>query len=93
MQGLKEDGDCKPERLKARIGKSIKKKPGRLDFVRGILSCDDDGVLTAIPTTGQDSHMLSGLARANCLIEFDEAAERLDENDLVTAQKLIWSEY
>lgn len=37
--------------------------------------------------------MLSGLARANCLIEFDEAAAKADENDLVTAQKLIWSEY
>lgn len=93
MQGLIEDGDCKPERLKARISRSLKKKPGRLDFVRGLLSLSDDGVLTAAPTAGQDSHMLSGLARANCLIEFDEEAAKLDEGDLVTIQKLIWSEY
>ncbi|HMP51785.1 MAG TPA: molybdopterin-binding protein, partial [Candidatus Melainabacteria bacterium] len=93
MQGLIDDRDFKPERLKARISRSLKKKPGRLDFVRGLLSLGDDGVLTAAPTAGQDSHMLSGLARANCLIEFDEKAAKLDEGDLVTIQKLIWSEY
>jgi molybdopterin molybdotransferase len=68
----------------------IKKKPGRMDFVRGILSCSPDAALQVLPTRGQDSHMLSGLATADCLINFPLDDERLEKGERAHVQRLDW---
>jgi molybdenum cofactor synthesis domain len=73
---------------KARTDGALKKRPGRLDFVRGILKCSPEGALHVLPTRGQDSHMLSGLAKANCLIHFDADSELIPEGELVNIQSL-----
>lgn len=75
--------------LKATLSKPLKKKPGRLDFVRGVVA-STDAQLTATPTTGQESHMLSGLAKANCLIHFaaDDAAKK--EGEQLPIDLLSW---
>lgn len=73
---------------KARTDGVLKKRPGRLDFVRGILKCSPDGALHVLPTRGQDSHMLSGLAKANCLIHFEADSELIPEGELVNIQSL-----
>ena len=45
----------------------LKKRPGRQDYQRGILSQGEDGPV--VDTTGlQGSHVLSGMSRANCFI-------------------------
>lgn len=72
--------------------KHLKKVPGRLDLVRGRLSCTADGHLKALATTGQDSHMLSGLAFADCLIHFGEDAEYLEEGRPVPIDLISWTE-
>ncbi len=74
----------------AAVERDMKKKPGRLDFVRGILSCSPDGALNVLPTRGQDSHMLSGLAKANCLIQFPADAEHLPQGQCVRLERLDW---
>lgn len=69
---LKMMGSVNPENetAVATLKTGLKKKPGRLDFVRGIASHTPDGLLEVAPTVGQDSHMISGLAQADCLIHF-----------------------
>ncbi len=74
----------------AALERDMKKKPGRLDFVRGILSCSPDGALNVLPTRGQDSHMLSGLAKADCLIQFPADDERLSQGQCARLERLDW---
>lgn len=74
----------------ASLERDMKKKPGRLDFVRGILSCSADGALNVLPVRGQDSHMLSGLANADCLIHFPASEERLSQGQCVRLERLDW---
>lgn len=90
FQGLK--GTTK-ELWKARILEDRKKKAGRLDFVRATLSTGDDAILTTLPTQGQDSHMLSGLAKAEALIHFEQDESFIEKDSLVTVQQLNWNNY
>jgi molybdopterin molybdotransferase len=77
-------------RVKANLKNATKKNDARLDFMRGRLSEDLDGQLEALPTKGQQSHMLSGLAQANCLIHFPLELDSLQENDRVVVDLLKW---
>ncbi|HEY9713137.1 MAG TPA: hypothetical protein V6C72_06685, partial [Chroococcales cyanobacterium] len=72
--------------------KQMKKKPGRLDFVRGTLAVNESGEKTVRATVGQDSHMLSGLATADHLIHFARQAELLAVGELVEIDHLSWTE-
>ncbi|PID61911.1 MAG: molybdopterin molybdenumtransferase MoeA [Gammaproteobacteria bacterium] len=48
----------------------LEKDAGRVEFQRGTLVVDEQGA--GVSTTGaQDSHMLSSLVRADCLVELD----------------------
>jgi molybdopterin molybdotransferase len=75
----------------ARLARNLKKKAGRLDFVRGKLDTLE-GQLSAMPVTGQESHMLSGLAQANCLLHFEQDLEFLPEGENITVNLLNWYE-
>lgn len=79
-----------PIKLQAILTTSLRKKAGRLEFVRGIMAVKGEQ-LTVTPTFGQDSHMLSGISRANCLIHFPINQELLSEWDSVTVEPLNWS--
>lgn len=79
-----------PRRQTARLTASLKKRPGRLEFVRGILSRTEAGYVVS-PATGQQSHMLGGLAASNCLIDFPLDAEELAEGQEVSVIWLGWS--
>ncbi|VAX12929.1 Molybdopterin molybdenumtransferase [hydrothermal vent metagenome] len=56
-----------PLRLKLRCLDKLKKKPGRLDFQRGILQYDGDELVVR-GVGAQGSHILSSMSRANCFI-------------------------
>jgi molybdopterin molybdotransferase len=73
------------------LTQDIKKKPGRMEFVRGILK-RQNGIFTVSPTRGQDSHMLSGLAHANCLIHFASEEATLRQGERVSITPLRWAE-
>jgi molybdopterin molybdotransferase len=79
-------------RQTARLSRSLKKKPGRLDFVRAVAAWSETGQLQVVPTTGQDSHMLSGLAKANSLIHFDSNLSTVDADEEVPLEWLSWSD-
>ncbi|MBS1995713.1 MAG: molybdopterin molybdotransferase MoeA [Cyanobacteria bacterium SZAS LIN-2] len=89
MQGLSE----KEQRITtARLKRNLKKKAGRLDFVRGTLESGEDGALVAQATSGQESHMLTGLAQADCLMLFDSDLEFLPEGAAIPVQLINWHE-
>lgn len=76
-------------RFKAALSGALRKKPGRQEFVRGLVSYN--GSFRVRPAQGQDSHMLGGLAAANCLIDFPSSEDRLQDNALVDVELLSWS--
>jgi len=82
-----------PLSFKAVLGEQLKKKPGRLEFVRGVLSLNSEGELIVMPAIGQDSHMMGGLAKANCLVHFSKEKEYVSEGVPVIVTLLNWSNY
>ena len=63
----------------------IKKKPGRLEFQRGILSQNKDG-LSVKPTNLQGSAILSSMTQANCFIILDLESGPIKKGDKVKVQ-------
>ena len=55
-------------RLRGTLAKAVKKAPGRRDFQRGIFTPTAQG-FSVEAFDAQDSHLLSGLAAANCLLD------------------------
>jgi molybdopterin molybdotransferase len=80
-----------PQTCHARLLGERRKPPGRLEWLRGILACQE-GAMIVEPTSGQDSHMLGGLARANCLIRFPQSADLLVDGEEVVVEPLTWHE-
>jgi molybdopterin molybdotransferase len=60
--------DIAPLRGSARLGRGLPANDEREDYLRATLSVGADGTLVAEPLGVQDSSMMSGLARADCLI-------------------------
>ena len=52
----------------ARCDSTLKKRPGRVEYQRGVLSRDENGQLRVIKTGAQGSGILSSMSRANCFI-------------------------
>lgn len=77
--------------FEAELSSSLKKKAGRLEFVRGIVSQNRTGGLIVMPTKGQDSHMLGGLAKANCLIHFPKKVQKISKDKKITISMLNWN--
>ena len=67
----------------ARLHADIHKRHGRREFIRGSLSCDDNGVLWAVPSTATGSHRLRATAEANALLVVPEAAQQLSAGDVI----------
>ena len=65
------------------------KKAGRLEWLRGVLG-SDDGNQTVTPVGAQGSHMLTGLARADSLIEIPADSEGIEHGDEVLVRRLCW---
>ena len=54
--------------LKARCDSRLKKRPGRVEYQRGILQKDQDGNLVVVKTGAQGSGILRSMSQANCFI-------------------------
>jgi molybdopterin biosynthesis enzyme len=55
-------------RVRALAGEDLRRRAdGKTHFVRVVVTGDEDGVLTVVPTSGQGSHQLTGLAGADGL--------------------------
>jgi molybdopterin biosynthesis enzyme len=49
------------------------------------------GSMWVTPVRGQESHMLTGLAQADCLINFSQNETHLSEGDVVEIIPLEWN--
>ena len=70
-------------RLQARSLEAIHKKPGRTEYVRGILSNHADGTLQVQSTGSQGSGLLSSMVHANCLMVLPPQQGHVAVADLV----------
>ena len=57
-----------PVRFRVKCASRLRKRPGRVEFQRGVLEHDDTGHLAVRSTGGQGSGILSSMHEANCFI-------------------------
>lgn len=86
LQALQGRRVTPPLRLQAATTSPLKKRPGRADYQRGILSQDGTGALTVRTTGPQGSHILSSMSQANCLIILPAATGDIEAGDMVTVE-------
>lgn len=72
-----------PLRLRVKAGSALRKRPGRTEFQRGILSPDAQGELVVNSWGRQGSGVLSSMSGANCLIRLPEACGNVEPGDPV----------
>ena len=78
--------DYRPLTIQVVCQSKLKKRAGRFEYQRGILSYDETGQLNVSATGKQGSGILTSMSRANCLILLDENCDGIDAGDLVTVQ-------
>ncbi len=83
---LEGEAVSEPLRLRATTLCKLKKRPGRKDFQRGILSSNQQGELVVDTTGIQGSHMLSSMAMANCFIVLQRDAGDIEAGEMVEVQ-------
>jgi len=86
MMGLSELDEPK---LSAELTDECHKKPGRMELVRGRLETAG-GRLLVRPTKRQGSHMMGGLAAADCLIIFPRDKKQIMKGEHVEVKPLAW---
>ncbi len=69
--------------LPARVLQPLRKKPGRTEFQRGILTPTSDGHWEVKPTGKQGSGILTSMTRANCFIILEQTRGRVQQGDWV----------
>lgn len=74
----------------ARMTTAMEKPGGRLELVRGQLRWSD-GQLWVEPIGGRESHMVLGLARADCLLRLPTEVERVEASSAVEVEILQWT--
>lgn len=72
-----------PPPLLARSEHALRKKPGRTEYQRGIVTCQPDGSLSVRSTGHQGSGVLSSMTQANGLIVLGHAQADVAAGDLV----------
>ena len=75
-----------PMLLKVPCISKLKKRPGRVEYQRGILECDDTGRMTVRKTGAQGSGILRSMADANCFIVLPLENNGVSPEDLVDVQ-------
>jgi len=75
--------DVEPLMLQARCDSRLRKKAGRTEYQRGILSADAAGGLVVERTGAQGSGILSSMSRGNCFIVLPDEFETVDPGAMV----------
>ena len=78
-----------PGAVPVRLKQTTRQKPGRLGWLRGRTEFSGDD-LAADLVTGQDSHMMSGLALADVLVEIPAEATGARTGEILRAVRLDW---
>ena len=66
----------------------LRKKPGRTEYLRAILTQHEDGTLTVDKAGEQGSGILTSMSLANCLIVLNEHEGDIQIGDTVCVQVL-----
>ena len=72
--------------LAAKSTSRLRKRPGRYEFQRGILTQDADGSFSVSKTGGQGSGILTSMSQANCFILLDEQTASIEAGESVMVQ-------
>ena len=72
--------------LQVRAGQAIRKKPGRTEFQRGIVTLDDTGQATVRTTGSQGAGILRSMSEANCFIVLPAEQGNIEAGDFVTVE-------
>ena len=72
--------------MKVPSASRLKKRPGRLEYQRGIMERDADGQLLVRKTGAQGSGILSSMSQANCFIVLSIESSTVEPGDLVDVQ-------
>jgi molybdopterin molybdotransferase len=83
MQGIKSE---KTKRLRLRSLSKLRKRPGRVEFQRGILTTNEKGELCVRSTGAQGSHILSSMNQADCYIILDSDSQGAEFGDIVEVE-------
>lgn len=75
--------------VEARLAVDLRRRPGRREWSRARLQDGPEGWIVT-PLRAQGSHMLSGLAEADALLEIPDGVGALDAGDRVRAIPLRW---
>lgn len=86
IQQLSGQGARPPLTIEVISNSALRKRPGRFEYQRGILSRNETGQLTVYVTGKQGSGILTSMSRANCLILLDEHCNGIKIGDYVTVQ-------
>ena len=80
MMGADAPGD---QLLRVRSAQAIRKKPGRTEYQRGILSTTLDGTREVRITGSQGSGILRSMSEANCMVVLHDEQGNVAEGDLI----------
>ncbi len=81
----------RPALFKATALDSLRKKPGRYEFQRGIATLDEQGEWQVGKTGKQGSGILTSMSRANCFIVLPDEVDGVEPGDEVKIQFFDWS--
>jgi len=86
IQRLSGQADRTPLTIRVICTSDLRKRAGRFECQRGILSYNESGQLTVCATGKQGSGILTSMSRANCLILLDDECDGIEAGDSVTVQ-------
>lgn len=75
-----------PQTFKVLCKSRLKKRPGRIEYQRGVLSRDENGQLVVHKTGAQGSGILRSMAQANCFIILPMESGAVEPETLVEVQ-------
>lgn len=86
LRRLMGETETTPILVPARALCRLRKRPGRTEFQRGVLTRDQQGMLCVDSTGQQGSGILSSVSRANCFIVLAEDSGGVEPGTLVQVQ-------
>ncbi|NOX75313.1 MAG: molybdopterin molybdenumtransferase MoeA [Gammaproteobacteria bacterium] len=86
LRHLMGEKNTAPLLLQLKTDVSLKKRPGRLEYQRGIMANNANGELVVRPTGAQGSGILSSMGEANCFIVLPLECSKVDAGQTVTVQ-------
>ena len=75
-----------PVRFRVKCASRLRKRPGRVEFQRGVLGYDETGRLAVRSTGGQGSGILSSMHEANCFIVLPLESEGVEPGSEVDVE-------